>query len=68
MDYEKDIPKIAIEVCDLLQMQLDTIKVRTLAQLTPEQSASYRKRKSRIAELRGEIQRRADSKRGDGHR
>jgi hypothetical protein len=55
------IAQIALEVCDLLQLQLDSIMGRKLADLTPQEVNAYEKRKSRIAELRFELHRLADA-------
>jgi hypothetical protein len=49
------IAQIAPEVCDLLQLQLDSIMGRKLTDFTPEELHIYEKRKSRIAELRSEL-------------
>jgi hypothetical protein len=49
------IAQIAPEVCDLLQLQLDSIMGRKLTDFTPEELDIYEKRKSRIAELRSEL-------------
>jgi len=49
------IAQIALEVCDLLQLQLDSIMGRKLTDLTPEELDAYQKRKSRIAQLRSEL-------------
>jgi hypothetical protein len=51
------IAQIAPEVCDLLQLQLDSIMGRKLTDFTPEELDAYEKRKSRIAELRSELER-----------
>jgi hypothetical protein len=56
-----EIAQIALEACDLLQQQLDAIKGRKWTDFTPEELEAYEKRKSRIAELRSELQRIADS-------
>jgi len=50
-----EIGAVALELCDLLQVQLDSIKGRKSADFTPEESDVYRKRKSRIAELRFQL-------------
>jgi hypothetical protein len=55
------IAQIALEVCDLLQLQLDSIMGRKLSDFTPEESDAYRKRKSRITELRSELHRIANA-------
>ena len=47
--------QIALEVCELMQLQLDTIMGRKLSDLTKEELDAYQKRKSRIAELRTEL-------------
>jgi len=46
-----EIAQIALEVCDLMQQQLDSILGRKLTDFTPEEVAAYQKRKARIAEL-----------------
>jgi hypothetical protein len=51
------IALIALELCDLLQLQLDSIIDRKLSEFTPDELVAYRKRKSRIAELRAELHR-----------
>ncbi len=51
------ITQIAFELCDLLQLQLDSIMGRKLTDFTPDQLNAYQKRKSRIAELRSKLQR-----------
>ena len=51
------IAQIALELCDLLQLQLDTITGRKLSDFTPEELNAYQKRKSRIAELRSALHR-----------
>lgn len=51
------IAQIAFEVCDLLQLQLDSIMGRKLTDFTPDGLDAYQKRKSRIAELRSELHR-----------
>ncbi len=51
------ITQIALELCDLLQLQLDSIMGRKLTDFTPDQLNAYQKRKSRIAELRSKLQR-----------
>jgi hypothetical protein len=51
------IAPIALELCDLLQLQLDSIMGRTLTEFTPGELDVYQKRKSRIAELRSELHR-----------
>jgi hypothetical protein len=56
----KDVAQIAVEVCDLLQMQLDSIISRSLSDFTPEELGAYQKRKSRIEELRSELHRLAN--------
>jgi hypothetical protein len=48
---------IALELCDLLQLQLDSIMGRRLTDLTPDELDAYRKRKAHIAELRSELHR-----------
>jgi len=54
------IAQIALEVCDLLQLQLGSIMGRELTDFTSEELAAYEKRKSRIAELRAELHRLAN--------
>jgi len=54
------ITAIALELCDLLQLQLDSIMGRKLTEFTPQELDAYRKRKSRIAELRSELHRLAN--------
>jgi len=49
------IAQIAPEVCDLLQLQLDSIMGRRLTDFTPEEVDIYEKRKARIAELRSRL-------------
>jgi len=51
------IAHIALELCDLLQLQLDSIMGRKLTEFTPDELNTYQKRKSRIAELRSELHR-----------
>ncbi|MGA3088683.1 MAG: hypothetical protein ABSD75_08730 [Terriglobales bacterium] len=48
---------MAIEICDLLQTQLDALSGRKLTDFTPDELDAYQKRKSRIAELRAELHR-----------
>ena len=55
------IAQIALKVCDLLQLQLDSIVGRKLTDFTTEESDAYQKRKSRIAELRSELRRLANA-------
>ena len=54
------IAAIALELCDLLQLQLDSIMGRKLTDFTPDELDAYQKRKSRIAELRAELHRLAN--------
>jgi hypothetical protein len=54
------IAQIALELCDLLQLQLDSIMRRKLTDFTPEEMNAYQKRKSRIAELLSELHRLAN--------
>jgi hypothetical protein len=49
------IAPISLELCDLLQLQLDSIMGRKLTDFTPEELDAYERRKSRIAELRSEL-------------
>jgi hypothetical protein len=51
------IAHIALELCDLLQLQLDSIMGRRLTDFTPEEAAAYRNRRSGIAQLRSELHR-----------
>jgi hypothetical protein len=51
------IDAIAPELCDLLQLQLDSITGRKLTDLAPDELDAYQKRKARIAELRSELHR-----------
>jgi hypothetical protein len=51
------IAQIALELCDLLQLQLDSIMGRKLTDFTPEEVNAYQKRKTRIAELGSELHR-----------
>jgi hypothetical protein len=55
-----DVAHIALELCDLLQLQLDSIMGRKLTDFTPDELDAYQKRKSRIAELQSELHRLAD--------
>ncbi len=50
-----DVGHIALEICDLMQLQLDTIMGRKLTDFTPDELDAYQKRKSRIAELHSEL-------------
>ncbi|MGA7558624.1 MAG: hypothetical protein WCF61_09060 [Terriglobales bacterium] len=52
-----DVAHIALELCDLLQLQLDSIMGRKLTDFTPDELDAYQKRKSRIAELHSELRR-----------
>jgi len=54
------IAQIALELCDLLQLQLDSIMRRKLTDFTPEEMNAYQKRQSRIAELLSELHRLAN--------
>ena len=54
------IAKLALELCDLLQLQLDSIMGCKLADFTPNELDAYQKRKSRIEELRFELRRLAN--------
>ncbi len=56
----KEIAELAIEICDLMQLQLDSIMDRKLSDFTTEELDAYQKRKSRIAELRSELHRLAN--------
>jgi hypothetical protein len=53
----KGIALMTLELCDLMQLQLDSILNRKLTDLTPEELSAYQERKSRIAELRSELHR-----------
>jgi len=53
----RGIAQVALEVCDLMQEQLDSIMGRKLSDFTPEELDAYQKRKSRIGELRSELHR-----------
>jgi hypothetical protein len=53
----KGVALLTLELCDLMQLQLDSILNRKLTDLTPEELGAYQKRKSRIAELRSELHR-----------
>ncbi|MFY9647304.1 MAG: hypothetical protein WAK29_19140 [Terriglobales bacterium] len=55
------IAQISLELCDLLQWQLNSILDRKFADFTSDQLDAYQKRKSRIEELRYELQRRANA-------
>ncbi len=55
------IAQISLELCDLLQLQLNSILDRKFADFTSDQLDAYQKRKSRIEELRYELQRRANA-------
>jgi len=54
------VARIAVEICDLMQMQLDSIQRQKLSDFTPEELDAYQKRKSRIEELRSELHRLAN--------
>lgn len=47
--------QMALELCDLLQLQLDSVTGRKFSDFTPEELDEYQKRKSRIAKLRSEL-------------
>ena len=50
------VASIALELCDLFQLQLDSIMGRKLTELAPEELEIYhQKRTARIAELRSEL-------------
>jgi hypothetical protein len=55
------IAQIALQLCDLLQLQLDSIighkNDHKLDDLTPNELENYQRRKARIAELRAELHR-----------
>ena len=55
-----EIAQMALELCDLLQLQLDSIMGRKLTDFTPDELDAYQKRKSRIAKLRSELHRLAN--------
>lgn len=57
---DREIAHMALEVCDLMQLQLDALTDRKLSDFTPDELEAYRKRKSRIAELRSELHRLAN--------
>ena len=54
------VAQIALELCDLLQLQLDSIMGRRLTDFTPDEVDAYEKRRARIEELRYELRRLAD--------
>jgi hypothetical protein len=54
------VAAIALELCDLLQLQLDSIMSRKLSDFTSHELDAYQKRKSRIAELQAELHRLAN--------
>jgi hypothetical protein len=54
------IAQIALELCDLLQLQLDSIMGRKLTDFTAEEVNAYQQRKSRIVGLRSELRRLAN--------
>jgi hypothetical protein len=56
----REIARVSLELCDLLQLQLDSIMGRKLTDFTPDELDAYQKRKSRIAELRSELHRLAN--------
>jgi hypothetical protein len=55
-----EIARVSLELCDLLQLQLDSIMGRKLTDFTPDELDAYQNRKSRIAELRSELHRLAN--------
>jgi hypothetical protein len=55
-----EIARVSLELCDLLQLQLDSIMGRKLTDFTPDELDAYQKRRSRIAELRSELHRLAN--------
>jgi hypothetical protein len=55
-----ELARVSLELCDLLQLQLDSIMGRKLTDFTPDELDAYQKRKSRIAELRSELHRLAN--------
>ena len=52
---------IALELCDLLQKQLDSIIGRKLTDFTPRETDEYEKRRFRVAELRLKLHRMANA-------
>jgi hypothetical protein len=56
----REIARVSLELCDLLQLQLDSIMGRKLTDFTPDELDAYQKRRSRIAELRSELHRLAN--------
>jgi hypothetical protein len=56
-----EIARVSLELCDLLQLQLDSILGRKSTDFTPDELDAYQKRKSRIAELRSELHQLAKS-------
>ncbi len=52
-----DVAHIALELCDLLLLQLDSNMGRKMTDFTPDELDAYQKRKSRIAELHSELRR-----------
>jgi hypothetical protein len=55
-----EVARVSLELCDLLQLQLDSIMGRKLTDFTPDELDAYQKRRSRIAELRSELHRLAN--------
>jgi hypothetical protein len=55
-----ELARVSLELCDLLQLQLDSIMGRKLTDFTPDELDAYQKRRSRIAELRSELHRLAN--------
>jgi hypothetical protein len=55
-----EIAAIALELCDLLQLQLESLMGRRLTEFTPDELDAYQKRKALIEELRSELHRRAN--------
>jgi hypothetical protein len=55
-----NIAAIAVELCDLLQLQLETVMGRRLTNFTPDELGAYQKRKARVEELRSELHRLAN--------
>lgn len=55
-----EVARIALELCDLMQLQLDSILGRKLTDFTPSELDAYLRRKSRIAELHSELRRLAN--------
>jgi hypothetical protein len=54
-EYGMNPSSIADELCDLLQLQLNSIMGRKLTEFTPDELDAYQERKARIAELRTDL-------------